>query len=108
MTKKELKYLFLIFVVFIAACIETDIYLPAFPDMMNYFSVSEEAIQSLLTWNFVGICVSGPLYGPISDAFGRKKPLIVALGLFLAGSLITLFAHTFDHMLWGRLLQGLV
>jgi MFS transporter, DHA1 family, multidrug resistance protein len=105
--KKELKYLLLIFVVFIAACIETDIYLPAFPDMMVHFSISEGAIQSLLTWNFVGICASGPFYGPISDAFGRKKPLLVALGMFLAGSVITLVAQTFDQMLWGRILQGL-
>jgi len=105
--KTELKYLFLIIVVFIAACIETDIYLPAFPDMMTWFSASEGAIQSLLTWNFVGICISGPLYGPLSDAFGRKKPLMLALGMFLAGSIITLFAQNLDQMLWGRILQGL-
>lgn len=105
--KTELKYLFLIIIVFIAACIETDIYLPAFPDMMKWFSASESQIQGLLTWNFVGICLSGPFYGPISDALGRKKPILVALGMFLAGSLITLFAQTFDQMLWGRILQGL-
>jgi MFS transporter, DHA1 family, multidrug resistance protein len=105
--KTELKYLFLIIVVFIAACIETDIYLPAFPDMMKWFSVSESAIQGLLTWNFVGICISGPFYGPISDSYGRKKPILVALGMFLAGSIITLFAQNLDQMLWGRILQGL-
>ncbi len=105
--RTELKYLFLIIVVFIAACIETDIYLPAFPDMMQWFSASEGAIQSLLTWNFVGICVAGPFYGPISDAFGRKKPLIVALGMFLAGSLITIVAQSLDQMLIGRILQGI-
>jgi DHA1 family bicyclomycin/chloramphenicol resistance-like MFS transporter len=104
---KTLKYLLLIIVIFIAACIETDIYLPAFPDMMAFFHVSEEAIQSLLTWNFIGICASGPLYGPISDSIGRKKPLMIALGLFLAGSIITLFAQSFGLMLFGRLLQGL-
>lgn len=107
MTKGERKCLFLIVVIFIAACIETDIYLPAFPDMIRFFNTSEGAIQSLLTWNFVGICLSGPLYGPISDSFGRKKPLIVALGLFLIGSLMTLFAKDFNQMLWGRVLQGL-
>jgi DHA1 family bicyclomycin/chloramphenicol resistance-like MFS transporter len=105
--KKEFKYLLLIIIIFIAACIETDIYLPAFPDMMVWFSASEGAIQSLLTWNFVGICVSGPLYGPLSDSFGRKKPLMAALGLFLAGSVVTLFAQTLDQMLIGRILQGL-
>lgn len=105
--RTELKYLFLIIVIFIAACIETDIYLPAFPDMMAYFSASEGAIQSLLTWNFIGICVSGPLYGPLSDAFGRKRPLMIALGMFLFGSIVTLFAQNLDQMLWGRILQGL-
>jgi MFS transporter, DHA1 family, multidrug resistance protein len=105
--KTEWKFLFLIIVVFIAACIETDIYLPAFPDMMAWFSASESEIQSLLTWNFVGICVSGPLYGPLSDSFGRKMPLMAALGMFLAGSILTLFAQNLDQMLVGRILQGL-
>lgn len=107
MITREWKYLLLITVTFIAACIETDIYLPTFTDMMAYFSISEQNIQSLLTWNFIGICISGPLYGPISDAIGRKKPLLFALGLFFAGSVITLYAETFDMMLWGRVLQGL-
>jgi MFS transporter, DHA1 family, multidrug resistance protein len=106
-SKKELKYLILIVVVFIAACIETDIYLPAFPDMMAWFGASEGEIQGLLTWNFIGICISGPLYGPLSDAFGRKKPLMIALGMFLAGSIITIFSQNFDQMLWGRILQGI-
>lgn len=104
---KEIKYLILIVIVFIAACIETDIYLPAFPDMMAWFSASEGSIQNLLTWNFIGICLSGPLYGPLSDAWGRKKPLMIALGMFLAGSIVTIFAQNLDHMLWGRILQGL-
>ena len=107
MLTKEWKYLFLIIVIFITACIETDIYLPAFTDMMDFFSVSEDRIQALLTWNFVGICISGPLYGPLSDALGRKKPLIVALGLFLIGSLMTVWANNFGWMLFGRALQGL-
>lgn len=107
MSKKELKYLILIIVTFIAACIETDIYLPTFPQMMRYFAVSEGEIQSLLTWNFLGICLSGPFYGPISDAYGRKKPLLFALSLFFLGSIGTLVSKNFDLMLWGRLLQGL-
>jgi DHA1 family bicyclomycin/chloramphenicol resistance-like MFS transporter len=106
-SKNEFKHLLLIIIIFIAACIETDIYLPAFPDMMNWFSTTESAIQGLLTWNFIGICLSGPFYGPLSDAFGRKKPLVVALALFLAGSILTLCAQTFDQMLFGRILQGI-
>lgn len=107
MKQSYLKLLFLITVVFVAAAIETDIYFPAFPDMMQYFSVTEVEIQRLLTWNFMGICLSGPLYGPLSDSYGRKPLILGALGLFLVGSLMTLFADSFDQMLWGRLLQGL-
>lgn len=107
MFNKETKYLLLIIIIFIAACIETDIYLPAFTDMMAFFSISEERIQSLLTWNFVGICLSGPFYGPLSDSFGRKKPLLIALGLFLLGSILTFLAENFYLMLLGRILQGL-
>ncbi len=106
-TTKEIKYLSLIITIFIGACIETDIFLPAFPDMIDYFSTTEEAIQSLLTWNFIGICLSGPIYGPLSDSHGRKKLLMAALSLFLIGSLFTLSAQTFEMMLFGRLLQGL-
>lgn len=107
MTTKEIKYLILIITIFIGACIETDIFLPALPDMIHYFSTSEQAIQKLLTWNFIGICLSGPIYGPLSDSYGRKKLLMVALSLFLVGSLFTLSAQTFNLMLMGRLLQGL-
>lgn len=106
MLTREWKYLLLITVTFIAACIETDIYLPTFTDMMSYFSISEKEIQGLLTWNFIGICIAGPLYGPISDSIGRKKPLLFALGLFFVGSIITMYADSFNWMLVGRVLQG--
>ncbi len=101
------KHIFLIIMVFITAVIETDIYLPAFPDMMEYFQTNEELIQSLLTWNFIGLCLSGPFYGPLADSYGRKKPLVVALVLFFMGSIMTIYADDFDLMRWGRVLQGL-
>jgi len=107
MFTKEWKYILLIVTIFIAACMETDIYLPAFTDMMAFFSISEDTIQGLLTWNFVGICLSGPIYGPVSDAIGRKKPLLFALAMFFLGSVITVFADSFSFMLLGRVLQGL-
>ncbi|MBX9703023.1 MAG: MFS transporter, partial [Silvanigrellaceae bacterium] len=55
----------------------------------------------------MGLCVSGPFYGPISDSYGRKNPLLFALGLFLLGSILTVFASTFELMLWGRVPQGI-
>ena len=100
LNKQESRFLLLTITIFIAACLETDIYLPAFPDMMIYYDTTEEMIQRLLGWNFLGICLSGPFYGPISDAIGRRWPTLVALGFFVLGSLLTLFADTFSWMLF--------
>lgn len=102
-----MRYLFIIFFIFFAACIETDVYLPSFPDMMDFFAVDEAKIQKILTWNFLGLCLSGLFYGPLSDSFGRRKPLLIALSLFLTGSILTVFAGNFSWMLTGRVLQGL-
>ena len=106
-TPFEIRQIIQIVIIFIAACIETDIYLPAFPDMMTAFHVSEAEIQGILTWNFLGLCISGPIYGPLSDSLGRRKPLLAALVLFFLGSIVTVFAHSFSWLLFGRILQGL-
>lgn len=102
-----LKNISLIIIIYIAAAIETDIYLPAFVDMMNFFKVTEEEIQYILIINFIGLLISSPIYGPVSDSFGRKKPLVASLILFLVGSIITVFTSDFNVMLFGRFLQGL-
>ncbi|STX29738.1 major facilitator superfamily (MFS) transporter [Legionella beliardensis] len=101
------RTIFLILMVFIVACIETDIYLPAMPDMMRYFATTEAMIQSLLSWNFIGICLSGPLYGPLSESYGRKRLLITAMSIFTLGSLGTVYSDSIHTMLIFRLLQGL-
>jgi len=105
--REKLRYIFLIIMVFVVACLETDMYLPAFPDMMHYFQTTEAMIQSLLSWNFVGICISGPFYGPLSDSFGRKKLLVFAMGLFTLGSFGTVFSGQIEWMLFWRVIQGL-
>ncbi len=106
-TKSDFIYLLLIMSIFVSAVIETDMYLPSFTDMMAYFGQNEESIQKILTWNFIGLCISGPFYGPISDAYGRRVPLLSALLLFFIGSFLTCMAENYDVLLIGRILQGL-
>ena len=48
-SKNDIKYILLIISIFISAVIETDIYIPAFTDMMVYFDQTEENIQKILT-----------------------------------------------------------
>jgi len=97
----------LVTVMYIALCAEADIYVPAFPQMIDFFNVAENKIQLILSINFFGLCVSGLLAGPLSDSFGRRKVLLAGLLLFVFSSLGCAFANDFIFMLIFRLLQGI-
>src|SRR5665213_3060776 len=51
--------------------------------------------------------VSTPLYGKISDMFGRKKILQTAIVIFLVGSALCGLAQTMKELIFFRGLQGL-
>lgn len=70
---QDFALLAMIILVYSTVCMETDIYVPAFPDMRAFFGVSDEQIQHVLSWNFAGICLGSLFFGPLSDSFGRKK-----------------------------------
>ena len=48
-----------------------------------------------------------PAYGKIGDLFGRKPLFIVAISIFILGSVIALFADSMAMLITGRVFQGL-
>ena len=62
--------------------------------------------QLIISSIFLGMSLGLMLYGPISDAYGRKKSIYLGVSIFLIGDLISLFAQDFSLMILGRLLQG--
>jgi DHA1 family bicyclomycin/chloramphenicol resistance-like MFS transporter len=62
--------------------------------------------QLIISSVFLGMSLGLMLYGPISDAYGRKKSIYLGVFIFLIGDLISLFAQDFSMMILGRLLQG--
>ncbi|WP_045095438.1 multidrug effflux MFS transporter [Legionella fallonii] len=88
-------------------CMETDIYVPAFPDMKLFFSTTAEAIQKTLSLNFMGICLGSLLFGPLSDSFGRKRTLQLGLVVFTLASWCCLLANNFNLFLFCRFIQGI-
>ncbi len=62
--------------------------------------------QLVISSVFLGMSLGLMLYGPISDAYGRKKSIYLGVFIFLIGDLISLFAQDFSLMILGRLLQG--
>lgn len=104
---RDLTLIMLVTIMYIALSAEADIYVPAFPLMVNYFGVAENEIQLVLSINFIGLCFSGLVIGPLSDSFGRRRVLLGGLLLFVISSIGCTYASIFNIMLFWRLLQGI-
>ncbi|BFL81618.1 hypothetical protein LFREDSHE_00680 [Shewanella baltica] len=63
------------------------------------------------SWITIGymlaMAASVPIYGWLGDNFGRAKILMIAIVIFALGSIVSASAGTMDHMIAGRILQGM-
>lgn len=84
-----------------------DLYLPAFPALTIGLHASEGEIQASLVAFFATLALGQLAYGPISDAVGRRPPLIVGLILFLIASLGCALAPNIESLIVLRAVQGL-
>lgn len=85
-----------------------DAMLPALPAIGLDLQVARaNDTQLVITAMFGGFAAGQMLYGPLSDAVGRKPAIYAGLILFIAGSLLSAFATSFGVMLLGRALQGI-
>ncbi|CAM5468896.1 Multidrug resistance protein MdtL [Streptomyces tendae] len=85
----------------------SDINLPGVPDTAQAFGTPVASVQWTFSAFMIGIAVSQAVYGPISDAYGRKRVIVFGLGLFVAASLVCAAAPTIEVFGAGRLLQAL-
>lgn len=85
----------------------TDFYLPSLPELADYFSTTASIVQMSLTASMIGLAVGQLLVGPIADKYGRRKPLIYCLSLFVISTTGCLLASEIHWFIFFRLLQGL-
>ena len=64
----------------------TDFYLPALPALARWFEAPASLVQLSLTVSMVGLAVGQLLFGPLSDKYGRKAPLLGSMVLFVAAT----------------------
>ncbi|GFY65201.1 uncharacterized protein TNIN_37031 [Trichonephila inaurata madagascariensis] len=57
--------------------------------MVHYFSVSEGTIQLTIAYNFLGFCIGGLFFGPLSECYGRRRIMIIGNTLLLIGAVLT-------------------
>ena len=69
-----------------------DMYLPALPTIVDDLGTTSAAVQLTLTGTLAGLALGQLLVGPLSDTFGRRRPLLVGVGVHVLASLLCLVA----------------
>ncbi len=85
----------------------TDMYLPSLPAMANYFSASASLVQLGLTFSMLGLAAGQIVFGPLSDKYGRRKPLLWSMVLFLLSTLGCIFSPNIECFVLLRFVQGI-
>lgn len=89
------------------APLSIDMYLPAFPAMTDQLGASASQIQLTLTAFVISLGLGQVVAGPLSDSFGRRKPLVAGLVLYAVASVACAFAPSASALVAFRFLQGL-
>ncbi|WP_430781486.1 multidrug effflux MFS transporter [Actinoplanes sp. G11-F43] len=88
------------------APLATDMYVPAFPAVAADLSATATQVQLTLTTFFVGMALGQLIGGPVSDQRGRRRPLIAAILLMSAASIVCALAPSTGVMMAARFVQG--
>ncbi|MEW6670987.1 MAG: multidrug effflux MFS transporter [Thermodesulfobacteriota bacterium] len=86
--------------------LSTDMYLPAIPMLVAQWHRPLAVVNLTLVAFFISYCVFLLLYGPLSDRFGRRKPLLWGIGFFILASLLCASSNGVVSMILFRVLQA--
>ncbi|ASJ74814.1 multidrug effflux MFS transporter [Granulosicoccus antarcticus] len=89
------------------APLATDMYLPGFPLISRDLGASAAQIQMTLTSFLVALAIGQLLIGPLSDRYGRRKPLIIGTSLAIVAGALCIVATDIHTLIALRALQGL-
>jgi DHA1 family bicyclomycin/chloramphenicol resistance-like MFS transporter len=84
-----------------------DMYLPALPHVAGAFAVSASETQATITTFFIGLCAGHLAAGPLSDMWGRRRPLLIGYIVYVAGTVACALAPSLLALASARFVQGL-
>jgi DHA1 family bicyclomycin/chloramphenicol resistance-like MFS transporter len=85
----------------------TDMYLPSLPSIGESLHTSPASVQFTLATFMMGMGVGQLTYGPMSDRYGRRVPVLFGISLFVVASLACAYAPTIEALIATRFLQAL-
>ncbi len=86
--------------------LSTDMYLPAIPLLTKEWHQPLATVNLTLVGFFIGYCIGLLVYGPLSDRFGRRPPLLVGIGVYIVASLLCAVADNVISLIVFRVLQA--
>ncbi|TVT17034.1 Bcr/CflA family multidrug efflux MFS transporter [Amycolatopsis acidiphila] len=89
------------------APLSIDMYLPALPRMAGDLHSADATLQLTLTAFIIGLAVGQLVLGPISDAVGRRTPLLAGLVLYAVSSVLCALSPSVELLIAARALQAL-
>ncbi|MEU6058090.1 multidrug effflux MFS transporter [Streptomyces sp. NPDC047097] len=84
-----------------------DMYLPALPQVTDALSAPAATVQLTLTACLAGMAVGQLVVGPMSDRWGRRRPLLAGMLVYVLATAVCAFAPSAELLIAFRLLQGL-
>ena len=99
--------LWLLAMVTIGGTLAMHMFIPALPDAARQLGSSNGQMQQTITVYIMGMALGQLIYGPMSDALGRRPVLLAGLSLYTVASLLAFIAPSTDMLIGARLLQAL-
>jgi MFS transporter, DHA1 family, multidrug resistance protein len=84
-----------------------DLYLPSLPSLGRSLGASDSLAQLTMSVCMVGLAVGQLFGGPLSDRFGRRRPLLLGVAAFAVASALCALAPNIGTLIALRLVQGL-
>ncbi|KUL25438.1 multidrug effflux MFS transporter [Streptomyces regalis] len=84
-----------------------DMYLPALPEVTRSLHAPAATVQLTLTACLAGMALGQLVVGPMSDRWGRRRPLLAGLAVYVVATALCALAPTVEFLVAFRLAQGL-
>ncbi|MDQ6660632.1 MAG: MFS transporter, partial [Chloroflexota bacterium] len=84
-----------------------DMYLPALPSLGRDFNTDASQVQLTLSACLLGLALGQTIVGPLSDALGRRRPLLIGVAVYALASLLCVVAPSVFALTLLRFVQGL-